>query len=261
VARLIAMPGNRYTFVVGNFYTRKEVLNILGVPEDQQGGSWYTGYRSYLGDYFLFVNIGLPGRTGHDYPNALEGDRLTWYGRTGASLSHPSIQALLDGRRNVYIFYRTETRGAFTFGGLGEPTKFEDVVPVKIVWRLLHARNLPPEILPQEVDRSKGFYEGTLSTVVVNVYERSSAAREACIRFWGCKCIVCELDFGEVYGELGAGFIHVHHLKPLSEIAATYELNPIEDLRPVCPNCHAMLHRTRPPLEIEELQSRIRARA
>lgn len=249
------MSGSHYNFIAGNAYTRKEVLNILGVPEGQQGGSWYTGYRSYLGDYFLFANVGLPGRTGHDYPNALEGGRLTWYGRTGSKLSHPSIRSLLDAGRNVYIFYRTETRGAFTFAGLGYPAKVRNIVPVKIVWTF--SRDLPPEIIPQEVDQAEGFYEGAVATILVNVYERNAAAREACIRFWGSKCTVCEFDFEKVYGELGSGFIHVHHLKPLSEIASTYRLNPIKDLRPVCPNCHAMLHRTRPPLEVEELKSRM----
>lgn len=251
------MPEKSYGFVVGKSYTRKEVLNILGVPENRQGGAWSTGYNSYLGDFFLFVNVGLPGRTGHDYPNELEGDRLIWYGRTGARLSHPSIQALLDPKRDIYIFSRTEVRGAFTFSGFGSPVKIEDAVPVKIVWRFVHSKDLPPEILPQEVDPKEKFYEGGVATVVVNTYERSSAAREACVRFWGIKCQVCEFDFEKAYGELGAGFIHVHHLRPLSDITSTYELNPTEDLRPVCPNCHAMLHRTRPPLEIEELKRRI----
>jgi 5-methylcytosine-specific restriction protein A len=45
----------------------------------------------------------------------------------------------------------------------------------------------------------------------------------------------------------------VHHLRPLAEIGAEYVLDPEVDLRPVCPNCHAMLHRTRPPMSIEAL--------
>jgi 5-methylcytosine-specific restriction protein A len=53
---------------------------------------------------------------------------------------------------------------------------------------------------------------------------------------------MCGLNFGAVYGSLAEGFIHVHHVKPLSEISAEYEVDPIADLRPVCPNCHAVIH-------------------
>jgi 5-methylcytosine-specific restriction protein A len=39
------------------------------------------------------------------------------------------------------------------------------------------------------------------------------------------------------------------------ELALSYRVNPIDELRPVCPNCHAMLHQIRPALAINELQS------
>ena len=58
-----------------------------------------------------------------------------------------------------------------------------------------------------------------------------------------CYCHVCGLDFQEVYGELGKDFIHVNHIKPLSEIDSTYVVDYKNDLIPICPNCHAMLHR------------------
>ena len=58
-----------------------------------------------------------------------------------------------------------------------------------------------------------------------------------------------------VYGDMGDGFIHVHHLKDLATIGEEYEVDPIEDLRPVCPNCHAMLHRTVPAMSIEDLRA------
>jgi 5-methylcytosine-specific restriction protein A len=66
---------------------------------------------------------------------------------------------------------------------------------------------------------------------------------------------VCGLDFGERYGALGEGFIHVHHLTELASIGREYEVDPVRDLRPVCPNCHAMLHRTDPALSPEELRA------
>ena len=33
--------------------------------------------------------------------------------------------------------------------------------------------------------------------------------------------------------EVGEGFIHVHHIKPVSEIGETYQVDPIDDLIPV----------------------------
>ncbi|PCP15512.1 HNH endonuclease, partial [Klebsiella pneumoniae] len=50
----------------------------------------------------------------------------------------------------------------------------------------------------------------------------------------------------------------IHHLIPLSGIKQDYRLNPETDLIPVCPNCHAMLHRRDPPFTPEELKARLR---
>ena len=63
------------------------------------------------------------------------------------------------------------------------------------------------------------------------------------------------MNFEAIYGAIGRDFIHVHHLIPLSEVGDTYEVDPIEDLRPVCPNCHAMLHKRTPPYSISELSA------
>lgn len=109
-------------------------------------------------------------------------------------------------------------------------------------------------IFPEESDTEKTFVEGAVKTVKVNYYERDKQAREVCINRYKPICFVCDFDFGKMYGEIGKGYIHVHHLKPLSEIGKEYKLNPINDLRPVCPNCHAMLHRKKPALSIEELK-------
>lgn len=257
----VAVPegaGSAYRFVVGEAYTRQDIYEVVGVPKDLRGGDWETGYHRHEDSYFLFVNVGLPGRTGHDYTNQFEEDRLIWYGKTGARLSHPSIQAILEPGRDVYIFYRTQDRQPFTYAGLGRPFEVKDVVPVRVVWSFDQATLVPPEQFPQEVDPSQVYYEGAVTRVPVNVYERSDAARKKCIDSWGCKCRVCDFDFEAVYGDLGQGFIHVHHLTPLSEIGSSYQLDPVADLRPVCPNCHAMLHRKVPAFTLDELKRILR---
>ena len=70
---------------------------------------------------------------------------------------------------------------------------------------------------------------------------------------------VCGFDFSLVYRDIGTDYIHVHHLRLLASIGAEYEVDPIVDLRPVCPNCHAMLHRENPPITIEALRERVKS--
>lgn len=111
---------------------------------------------------------------------------------------------------------------------------------------------------PDEIQQPETVAEGAKKTVVVNIYERKLAARIKCIEKWGVACSVCTFNFEKKYGDRGAGYIHVHHLKPLSEIGEEYQLDPVKDLRPVCPNCHAMLHRTVPAISIKELKKLIR---
>lgn len=85
-------------------------------------------------------------------------------------------------------------------------------------------------------------------------YESNPAARAKCLAHHGHSCTVCLFDFGNIDGEIGEGVIHVHHLKVVSNVGKEYEIDAIEDLRPVCPNCHAMLHTSRPALKIEALR-------
>jgi hypothetical protein len=110
-------------------------------------------------------------------------------------------------------------------------------------------------LLPEEVRVPDNFYEGATRKVSVNVYERNPAARKACLEHYGYTCQVCGFDFEATYGELGQDFIHVHHLTLIATIQKTYQVNPIDDLRPVCPNCHAMIHKKNPPYTIAEMQA------
>ena len=106
---------------------------------------------------------------------------------------------------------------------------------------------------PDEIEEPGKLLEGHKKKIFVNAYERNPVARGRCIEHYGAKCIVCAFDFEKNYGVIGKGFIHVHHLISVAALGAEYEVNPIEDLRPVCPNCHAMLHKKVPSLTIEEL--------
>lgn len=98
--------------------------------------------------------------------------------------------------------------------------------------------------------------EGLRRSVCVNKYERSFSARKKCIEMKGCICYVCGFDFRKKYGAFGEGFIHIHHIVPISSIGECYTVNYERDLVPVCPNCHAMLHKgkNKTVLSIEELK-------
>lgn len=136
------------------------------------------------------------------------------------------------------------------------PTHYRDTPISKISQSdLKTTRNT---VFPDELSSRETYDEGASRQVWVNAFERSAAAREECIRYYGPTCTVCSINFGTMYGEIGAGFIHVHHTKSLSSIGGAYKVDPVKDLVPVCPNCHAMLHRSEPPLSVEILRALIR---
>ncbi len=107
----------------------------------------------------------------------------------------------------------------------------------------------PPGTLPAEC----------LTASAVNRHEWDVHARSACIAHHGTSCSACGFSFESVYGAIGKGFIQVHHIVPVSLVTHDYELDPISDLVPLCPNCHAMVHRRVPvpytPAELRRIIS------
>ena len=111
-----------------------------------------------------------------------------------------------------------------------------------------------------DVNSTQEFAEGAIENVLATRYERNREARRVCLAHYGTTCRACDLEMGRMYGPLGEGYIHVHHKVPLSTIGEEYRLDPIKDLVPVCPNCHAILHRTATLLEVEALAEIIHER-
>jgi len=99
------------------------------------------------------------------------------------------------------------------------------------------------------------YEEGQRYSVISTAVERNPAARQACVDRFGPMCISCGFDFKKVFGDAGSGLIHVHHLTELSSRSGPHSVNPITDLVPLCPNCHAMAHRRRPPYTPGELKT------
>jgi len=126
----------------------------------------------------------------------------------------------------------------------------------KIREKAQHKNITFPEELPENITTTS-LLEGSVKTIKINAYERNPVARKICIAYYGCFCQICGFNFESVYGDLGRGIIHVHHIRPLSQINAGYRVDPISDLIPVCPNCHVVIHSKNPPLSIEKLKTSI----
>jgi len=99
-----------------------------------------------------------------------------------------------------------------------------------------------------------GLPEGARIKIEVNRYERNRLNREACIEAKGAICTVCGFNFQSFYGDIGYGYIHVHHIIPISKLGKNYVLDPVNDLTPVCANCHAMLHKQDTPYSVDKLK-------
>ncbi|MEI7590594.1 MAG: HNH endonuclease [Deltaproteobacteria bacterium] len=108
-----------------------------------------------------------------------------------------------------------------------------------------------------EEEKSNEYIEGGSNDVLVTKYERNKQARNECILHHGYSCTVCSINFEEKYGEIGKNFIHVHHLTPIALHASEHAIDPIKDLVPVCPNCHAIIHRQDPPYTIQNVKEMI----
>lgn len=112
--------------------------------------------------------------------------------------------------------------------------------------------------IPEELPDDQEFEEGAVSQILVNRYERAPRARESCIERYGTACAACGRTLAEQYGGEVEGLIHVHHLTPVSSLVGGSATNPVRDLRPVCPNCHAVIHSIRPPRSIDEVKAMVR---
>ena len=103
----------------------------------------------------------------------------------------------------------------------------------------------------------RDYVEGGRCYVLVERIERRPEARMKCIQHYGAYCQACAFDFEKAYGAIGEGFVHVHHHRQLSSSKGKRKVDPIKDLIPLCPNCHAMVHTTTEPLTVAELRAKM----
>ncbi|MBL8049647.1 MAG: HNH endonuclease [Anaerolineales bacterium] len=184
--------------------------------------------------------------------------------RPGFSQSREHIQLIEEKGYKLKTF---AMKHSYANKGESGPARIKDFVP-KLDTQYLtrfgrHWFASDNEIsiqIAEEVDEPEKFPVGASKIISVNSFERDPVARAKCLAHHGYKCAVCSFDFEEIYGALGKNFIHVHHVFPFSQVKKEYLLDPIKDLVPVCPNCHAMIHRTRPILTVEQLRDYLKTR-
>ncbi len=127
--------------------------------------------------------------------------------------------------------------------------------------RIVHLAGLRSEI---KLDDDAGLSfetktEGQKQFVYTTKYERDPTLRKDAIIIHGTICYVCAMDMGKMYGELGNGFIHIHHKRPISLGGGPVKVDPKTDLVPLCPNCHSIVHRKKGVvLDVDELRKMIR---
>ncbi len=235
-------------FSVGYLYKRADVQSIVGL-KPSRGGDWATGYTRHNDTWFLFPTIGDSGRTGHDYPNQWLDDKLEWFAKNQKSIETPSLKHMTSDDSEVLLFTRSDSRDPFVYEGRVKAVKMIDEPTARIHWKVLDK-----DVFVSDPHELPMISEGSRRLVHVNSYERSRKARNQYLAHWGHSCQVCGMNFLDSYGAIGEFYIHVHHLIPLSQIGHEYIVDPINDLRPVCPNCHAMLHTSDPPLTITSLK-------
>lgn len=107
-------------------------------------------------------------------------------------------------------------------------------------------------------EEEKNFLEGKAESIFINRYERDKNARQKCLEHYGYNCFVCGTKLSDLYGEVANKFIHVHHIIELSAIKKEYIVDPINDLRPLCPNCHAIIHRRTPAFSINDVKNMLK---
>ena len=68
------------------------------------------------------------------------------------------------------------------------------------------------------------------------------------------------MDFADHYGDIGEGYIEVHHLRPIASleegVAVKYDV--AEDFAVLCSNCHRMIHRYFDPSDLATFRTIIR---
>jgi 5-methylcytosine-specific restriction enzyme A len=235
-----------------------------GYTDDQ----WSCGKRRDIdiGDRFFLIRLGSEprGLVGSGFITSLAFDGPHWekkrasagdtaiytHVRFDAIIKAPAIPiSELDQAPFNQVHWHTQSSGILIAPKIA--------IAIEQLWS--SRLSLAVARLPEELAACPVYIEGLGRQVVVNAYERNPNARQKCLDHHGYACSCCGILLAAVYGKIAQEFIHVHHLVPISEIGKSYVVDPIKDLVPVCPTCHAIIHRQNSPLSIGEVKALLAA--
>lgn len=254
---LLAWNPNRYSW--GDFQHELAKMRKIGRVADR----WSVGSRNTLqsGSRFFLIRLGVE-------PRGLVGSGWTTTGAYAAEHWDPEKAARGETARYADISFDVlsetpivtmdelstppynETHWSTQMSGI----RIADAVAkqLEIVWS---QRTSNSDVFGrEELKDVTASIQTNSSRVYVNRYERDPRARALCLGHHGMHCACCGVLLADVYGNAASNLIHVHHLTPLANLPDGIEIDPVRDLRPVCPNCHAVIHTTNPPLGIEEVK-------
>jgi 5-methylcytosine-specific restriction protein A len=114
------------------------------------------------------------------------------------------------------------------------------------------------ELIGYDIDESIMKYndyeeEGDIRFTKIQKRERSNRNRQICLAIHGEVCAVCGFSADKYYFSID-NIIEVHHIEPLSTLEQPRKYDPKKDLIPLCPNCHAAIHKRTPPFLPDELK-------
>ena len=253
------MPTFLYTWNPDNWHWFDQADAIRRVNEGEPYELYWScgSKKKEIGDCFLLMRLGVEpkGIIGCGYISSSPFTMPHWdsakraAGKT-AVRTDLLFKALADrpliGHKDLLRRF-PDYNWTPQMSGMPVPQQIGDEIFAEIQSSPVHG------FVPDSLERIERFAEGRPRTVTLTTYDRSSLARAACIDHHGFACAACGFSFQATYGELGASYIEVHHLRQLADVGEEHEIDPVKDLRPVCANCHRMLHRQRPPLSIEQL--------
>jgi hypothetical protein len=142
------------------------------------------------------MNIGVAGRTGHDFENYYDEktNTLIWFSKPNKRSTNPLFQKLISGELKPYFFARWNQKPPFTFLGTGSILKFEDgyktpqgyecvrlVVSVAELQAIIsphHKTVVFDDNLVVENERSSFFFEKQLEDFLVSNWDRTPLAEE-----------------------------------------------------------------------------------
>lgn len=110
---------------------------------------------------------------------------------------------------------------------------------------------------PRNRGEQESYEEGQRFVTEITVSIRNPKLVTAAKRRYGYRCQVCNFDFKERYGNIGEGFIEVHHLQPMAT-RRSQSSTSVDDVRVLCANCHRMIHQKPKPLDLDELKKMLR---